>query len=126
MIALKFGVSEEGYFTNGEASLLLFFICAYVAAYAWSWGPLGWLVPSEICSLEVRFAVQGINVAVNMLFTFVIAQIFLTMLCHLKFDFFFFFAGFVLIMTIFVALLLPETRNVRIEEMNKVWKSHWF
>jgi len=25
-------------------------------------------------------------------------------------------------MTIFVALLLPETRNVRIEEMNKVWK----
>ncbi|XP_052728509.1 sugar transport protein 10-like [Vigna angularis] len=126
MIALKFGVSGEGYFTNVEASLLLFFICAYVAAYAWSWGPLGWLVPSEICSLEVRSAGQGINVAVNMLFTFVIAQVFLTMLCHLKFGLFFFFAGFVLIMTIFVALLLPETRNVRIEEMNKVWKSHWF
>jgi len=126
MIALKFGVSGEGYFTNGEASLLLFFICAYVAAYAWSWGPLGWLVPSEICSLEVRSAGQGINVAVNMLFTFVIAQVFLTMLCHLKFGLFFFFAGFVLIMTIFVALLMPETRNVRIEEMNKVWKSHWF
>ncbi|CAJ1948522.1 unnamed protein product [Sphenostylis stenocarpa] len=57
MIAMKFGVSGEGSFTNGEASLLLFFICAYVAAYAWSWGPLGWLVPSEICSLEVRSAV---------------------------------------------------------------------
>ncbi|CAJ1949517.1 unnamed protein product [Sphenostylis stenocarpa] len=56
MIAMKFGVSGEGSFTNGEASLLLFFICAYVAAYAWSWGPLGWLVPSEICSLEVRSA----------------------------------------------------------------------
>jgi len=126
MIALKFGVSGEGYFTNGEASLLLFFICAYVAAYAWSWGPLGWLVPSEICSLEVRSAGQGTNVAVNMLFTFVIAQVFLTMLCHLKFGLFFFFAGFVLIMTVFVALLLPETRNVRIEEMNRVWKSHWF
>ncbi|XP_047180476.1 sugar transport protein 4-like, partial [Vigna umbellata] len=126
MIALKFGVSGEGYFTNGEASLLLFFICAYVAAYALSWGPLGWLVPSEICSLEVRSAGQGTNVAVNMLFTFFIAQVFLTMLCHLKFGLFFFFAGFVLIMTIFVALLLPETRNVRIEEMNKVWKSHWF
>ncbi|KOM37736.1 hypothetical protein LR48_Vigan03g111800 [Vigna angularis] len=126
MIALKFGVSGEGYFTNGEASLLLFFICAYVATYAWSWGPLGWLVPSEICSLEVRSAGQGTNVAVNMLFTFFIAQVFLTMLCHLKFGLFFFFARFVLIMTIFVALLLPETRNVRIEEMNKVWKSHWF
>ncbi|CAJ1948548.1 unnamed protein product [Sphenostylis stenocarpa] len=120
MIAMKFGVSGEGSFTNGEASLLLFFICAYVAAYAWSWGPLGWLVPSEICSLEVRSAGQSTNVAVNMLFTFVIAQIFLTMLCHLKFGLFFFFAGFVLIMTIFVALFLPETRNVRIEEMNRI------
>ena len=109
-----------------EANILLFLICAYVAAFAWSWGPLGWLVPSEICSLEARSAGQAINVAVNMFFTFAIAQIFLTMLCHLKFGLFFFFGGFVLIMTIFIALLLPETKNVPIEEMNRVWKSHWF
>jgi hypothetical protein len=48
------------------------------------------------------------------------------MLCHLKFGLFFFFAGFVAIMTIFIAMLLPETKNVPIEEMNRVWKSHWF
>ncbi|KAI5412755.1 hypothetical protein KIW84_057400 [Lathyrus oleraceus] len=34
MIAIKFGVSGEGSFTHVEANLLLFFICAYVAAYA--------------------------------------------------------------------------------------------
>ncbi|CAJ2674052.1 sugar transport protein 10-like [Trifolium pratense] len=126
MIASKFGVTGQGSFTKGEADLLLFFICAYVAAFAWSWGPLGWLVPSEICALEVRPAGQAINVMVNMLFTFMIAQVFLTMLCHLKFGLFFFFAGFVAIMTIFIACLLPETKNVPIEEMNRVWKSHWF
>lgn len=126
MIAIKLGVSGEGSFTKTEADLLLVFICLYVAAFAWSWGALGWLVPSEICSLEVRSAGQATNVAVNMLFTFIIAQVFLTMLCHLKFGLFFFFAGFVLIMSIFVALFLPETNNVPIEEMNKVWKSHWF
>ncbi|CAI8592684.1 unnamed protein product [Vicia faba] len=126
MIAINFGVSGEGSFTHIEANLLLFFICLYVAAFAWSWGPLGWLVPSEICSLEVRSAGQATNVAVNMLFTFAIAQIFLTMLCHLKFGLFFFFAGFVLIMTIFIVMFFPETNNVPIEEMNKVWKSHWF
>ncbi|XP_054783048.1 sugar transport protein 10-like [Prosopis cineraria] len=126
MIALKFGVSGQGSFSKVEADVLLVLICAYVAAYAWSWGPLGWLVPSEICPLEIRSAGQAVNVAVNMFFTFIIAQIFLLMLCHLKFGLFFFFAGFVLIMTIFVALLLPETKNVPIEEMHLVWKSHWF
>ncbi|CAK8543889.1 unnamed protein product [Lathyrus sativus] len=126
LIAMKLGVSGEGSFTKSEANLLLFFICAYVAAFAWSWGALGWLVPSEICSLEVRSAGQATNVVVNMLFTFIIAQIFLSLLCVLKFGLFFFFAGFVLIMSIFIAFLLPETNNVPIEEMNMLWKSHWF
>ncbi|XP_028770070.1 sugar transport protein 10-like [Neltuma alba] len=126
LIALKFGVKGEGSFTKSEADLLLLFICLFVAAFAWSWGPLSWLVPSEICPLEVRSAGQSINVAVNMLFTFGIAQVFLPMLCYLKFGLFFFFAGFLVMMTIFVALLLPETKNVPIEEMNSVWNSHWF
>ncbi|KAG5008526.1 hypothetical protein JHK85_027068 [Glycine max] len=126
MIGLKFGLNGEGSFSKGEADVLLFFICAYVAAFAWSWGPLGWLVPSETCSLEIRPAGQAINVAMNMLFTFIIAQVFLTMLCHLKFGLFFLFAGCVVIMTLFIALLLPETKNVPIEEMNRIWKAHWF
>ncbi|KAM1302034.1 hypothetical protein ACFX2H_012999 [Malus domestica] len=126
MIAMKFGLSGEGSFTKHEANWILFLICAYVAAFAWSWGPLGWLVPSEICPLEIRSAGQAINVSVNMLFTFIIGQVFLSMLCHLKFGLFFFFAGFVLIMTIFIAVFLPETKNVPIEEMNIVWKAHWF
>jgi len=64
--------------------------------------------------------------ATNMLFTFTIAQVFLTMLCHLKFGLFYFFVGFVVIVTIFIALLLPETKNVHTEEMNILWTSHWF
>lgn len=126
IIALRFGLNGQGSFSKVEADILLFFICAYVAAFAWSWGPLGWLVPSEICSLEIRPAGQAINVATNMLFTFVIAQVFLSMLCHMKFGLFFLFGGFVIIMTIFIAFLLPETKNVPVEEMSILWTSHWF
>lgn len=126
MIGMKFGVNGLGTLTSTEANLVLFFICAYVAAFAWSWGPLGWLVPSEICPLEIRSAGQAINVSVNMFFTFIIAQGFLALLCHLKFGLFFFFAGFVTIMTIFVAFFVPETKNVPIEEINRVWRAHWF
>ncbi|KAG5221864.1 sugar porter family MFS transporter [Salix suchowensis] len=126
MIAVNFGTQGVGELPKGSANLVLFFICAYVAAFAWSWGPLGWLVPSEICPLEIRSAGQAINVSVNMFFTFVIGQFFLSMLCHMKFGLFLFFAGFVVLMTIFVYFFLPETKNVPIEEMNRVWKAHWF
>ncbi|XP_011624624.1 sugar transport protein 4 [Amborella trichopoda] len=126
MIGKVFGVSGTGSLTKGQADVVVFLICTYVAAFAWSWGPLGWLVPSEIFPLEIRSAGQSINVSVNLLFTFVIAQVFLTLLCHLKFGLFFFFAGWVLIMTIFIYIFLPETKNVPIEEMHLVWKKHWF
>ncbi|EOX99090.1 Major facilitator superfamily protein [Theobroma cacao] len=126
ILGLKFGTDGEGSLSKGYAEFVLFLICAYVAAFAWSWGPLGWLVPSEICPLEIRSAGQAINVSVNMFFTFIIAQLFLSMLCHMKFGLFFFFAAFVVTMTIFIFYFLPETKSVPIEEMNRAWKAHWF
>nr|CAD1823249.1 unnamed protein product [Ananas comosus var. bracteatus] len=111
---------------QGYASCVVLFICVYVAGFAWSWGPLGWLVPSEIFPLQIRSAGQSINVSVNMFFTFIIGQAFLTLLCRLKFGLFYFFGGWVLVMTIFIGLFLPETKNVPIEEMVLAWKKHWF
>ncbi|XP_048599918.1 sugar transport protein 10-like [Brassica napus] len=125
-IGLKFGTTGTGTLTPATADWILVFICVYVAGFAWSWGPLGWLVPSEICPLEIRPAGQAINVSVNMFFTFLIGQFFLTMLCHMKFGLFYFFAGMVAIMTIFIYFLFPDTRGVPIEEMGRIWKQHWF
>ncbi|ERN03514.1 hypothetical protein AMTR_s00003p00270500 [Amborella trichopoda] len=126
LLGVKFGLSGTGHLSKGYADLVVFFICVYVAAFAWSWGPLGWLVPSEIFPLEIRSAGQSINVSTNLLFTFAIAQAFLAMLCHLKFGLFFFFAGWVFVMTTFIYFFLPETKNVPIEEMALVWRKHWF
>ncbi|KAH1190959.1 Sugar transport protein 13 [Glycine max] len=112
--------------SKGFAVLVVVLVCIFVSAFAWSWGPLSWLIPSEIFPLETRSAGQSIAVCVNLLCTFVIAQAFLSMLCFFKFGIFLFFSGCVLIMSTFVLLLLPETKNVPIEEMTeRVWKQHW-
>ncbi|KAK6927905.1 Major facilitator, sugar transporter-like [Dillenia turbinata] len=127
LIALKFGVSGEVTFLpKWYGGLVVLCLCLYQAAFAWSWGPLAWLVPSEIFPLEIRSAAQSITASVNMLFTFGVAEVFLTMLCHLKYGLFILFAAFVLIMTLFVYFFLPETKNIPIENMNHIWKEHWY
>ncbi|GAV79418.1 Sugar_tr domain-containing protein [Cephalotus follicularis] len=124
-IAAKFGVSgNPGELPKWYAILVVVAMCIYIAGFAWSWGPLGWLVPSEIFPLEIRSAAQSINVAVNMIFTFAIAQVFTLMLCKMKFGMFIFFACFVVAMSIFIYCCLPETKGVPIEEMAIVWKNH--
>ncbi|KAL3693619.1 hypothetical protein R1sor_007270 [Riccia sorocarpa] len=108
------------------AIIVVILVCVYVAAFDWSWGPLAWLIPSEIYSLDIRSAAQSLTVAVNFAFTFLIGQIFLTLFCNIKWGTFFLFAGFLLFMTVFVALLLPETKGVPLEEMDYIWTKHWF
>ncbi|KAJ9164032.1 hypothetical protein P3X46_023649 [Hevea brasiliensis] len=119
-------LGDQGGIGKGYAYIVLILICIYVAGFGWSWGPLGWLVPSEIFPLEIRSAGQSIVVAVSFIFTFIVAQTFLSMLCHLKSGIFFFFGVWVVIMTAFVYLLLPETKNMPIEKMDIVWRDHWF
>ncbi|KAI8564528.1 hypothetical protein RHMOL_Rhmol03G0188600 [Rhododendron molle] len=119
-------LGDIGGVSKNCAISVLISICVYVAGFAWSWGPLGWLIPSEIFPLEIRSAGQSINVAVNFFFTFVVAQTFLAMLCHLKSGIYFFLGGWVAVMTMFVYLFLPETKNVPIEKMDGVWREHWF
>lgn len=125
-VVLATQLGDHGGVSKGYAILVLVLICVYIAGFEWSWGPLGWLIPSEIFPLEIRSAGQSINVAVNFFFTVVSAQTFLAMLCHFKSGIFFFFGGWVVVMTVFVYLFLPETKNVPIEQMDRVWREHWF
>ncbi|KAG4972757.1 hypothetical protein JHK87_029578 [Glycine soja] len=130
VIAIILGIKVTDHsddLSKGIAILVVVMVCTFVSSFAWSWGPLGWLIPSETFPLETRSAGQSVTVCVNLLFTFVIAQAFLSMLCHFKFGIFLFFSGWVLVMSVFVLFLLPETKNVPIEEMTeRVWKQHWF
>ena len=125
-ILLATGLKDGQQLSHPTAIVIVLMVCIFVSAFAWSWGPLGWLIPSETFPLETRSAGQSVTVCINLLFAFGVAQAFLSMLCHFKYKIFFFFASWVLIMSVFVLFLLPETKNVPIEEMmDRVWKKHW-
>ncbi|XVE56420.1 hypothetical protein DITRI_Ditri04bG0007500 [Diplodiscus trichospermus] len=119
-------LGDQGVLSQGCTYLILVMICVYLIGFSLSWGPLGWLVTSEIYPLEIRSAGQSVTVAMSFLLCFLVGQTFLAMLCHMKSGIFFFFGGWVAVMTAFVYFLLPETKNLPIEQMEKVWREHWF
>lgn len=130
IIAIILGLKVKDHsedLSHGYPIFVVIMVCTFVSSFAWSWGPLGWLIPSETFPLETRSAGQSVTVCTNFLFTFVIGQAFLSMLCHFKYGIFLFFSGWVLIMSVFTLFLIPETKNVPIEEMTeRVWKQHWY
>lgn len=109
------------------AKVVVTLVVIFVAGFAWSWGPICWLISSEIYPLETRNAGYFFAVSMNMLCTFIIAQAFLSMLCHMRWGIFFFFAGWLVISCTFAAVMLPETKGIPIDEMiDRAWKKHWF
>lgn len=124
VLALFFGTGKE--LSKGVSVFLVIVIFLFVLAFGRSWGPLGWLVPSELFPLEIRSAAQSVVVCVNMIFTALVAQLFLMSLCHLRYGIFLLFAGFMIIMTCCVYFFLPETKQVPIEEIYLLFENHWF
>ncbi|MED6180607.1 hypothetical protein PIB30_011643 [Stylosanthes scabra] len=123
-LAVDFGDGKE--LSKGVSYFLVIVLFLFVLAYGRSWGPLGWLVPSELFPLEIRSAAQSIVVCVNMIFTALVAQLFLVSLCHLKYGIFLLFAALIVIMSLFIFFLLPETKQVPIEEIYLLFENHWF
>ena len=100
------------------------FICIYISGFAYSWGVLAWLIPSEVNPIATRSAGMGIAASSNFLFTFVIGQSFLSMLCSMTYGVFYFFAIIVVIMTVLVHIYVPETKGLPVEGVYEVVQKH--
>ncbi|CAN1188568.1 Sugar transport protein 5 [Linum perenne] len=120
------GVSGTERLSKSLAIAVLILMCTYGAGFGWSWGPLSWLIPSEIFPIKIRTTGQSISLAINFATTFVLSQTFLAMLCHFKYGAFLFYAGWVTVMTLFIVFFLPETKGIPLDSMQAVWEQHWY
>ncbi|KAH7001016.1 sugar transporter [Ilyonectria destructans] len=97
------------------------FIWLYISNFAFSIGCVNWIMPSEIFPPGVRSQAVGVAIGTNWLSNFIVALITPRMLSAIEFGTFYFFFGFCLFLGVWVYFFVPETKGVRIEEMDKLF-----
>ncbi|CAE6471097.1 unnamed protein product [Rhizoctonia solani] len=97
--------------------------CLYIFAVATcgSWNGISWIICAEIFPLSVRALCQAITTATHWLFAFAMARATPYMLANIEYGFYLFFATCMMAMIPLVYFLLPETKGVSLEHVDKLF-----
>ncbi len=111
-------VSDPAMIGSGPKAVLIASAILYIFGFAVSWGPVVWIVCSEIFPLEGREIGMTITTMVNWTFAgLVMANALSFMQAHGNASIFYVFAGFCVLAVAFVAWFVPETKGITLEEM---------
>ena len=105
-------------------------ILIYSASFMFSWGPICWVLISEIFPNTVRGAAVAIAVAAQWIFNFVVSSTFVPMFnMHITpnddFGHWFTYGLYgvmCIVAAVFVWKLVPETKGKTLEDMSRLWK----
>lgn len=129
--ALGMALSMAGlgftFFMQASGFLALFFILSFIASFAFSWGPVTWVLLSEIFPNSIKGA-MGVAVAAQWLANLLVSTTFPMMAdsTYLSERFHNGFAYWVyavmgIIAALVVKRLVPETKGRTLEEMEALW-----
>jgi SP family xylose:H+ symportor-like MFS transporter len=116
------------FYTHNEGMMALIFMLSYTAFFAMSWGPVTWVLLSEIFPNSVRGAMsiavsaQWIaNWLVSLTFPIMNDNHWLTSLFNHGFSYWIY-GVMGILAALFVWKLVPETKGKTLEEIEKIWK----
>jgi sugar porter (SP) family MFS transporter len=108
--------------------VLIVFVCLYIFFFAASWGPVAWVVTSEIYPLKVRAKSMSISTAGNWILNFVIAYGTPYLVnpgqgyADLASKIFFVWGAFCIIGGIFVYYMVYETSKISLEQIDEMYE----
>ncbi|XP_076701274.2 solute carrier family 2, facilitated glucose transporter member 6 isoform X4 [Callospermophilus lateralis] len=96
----------------------------FIMGYAMGWGPITWLLMSEILPLRARGIASGLCVLVSWLTAFVLTKSFLLVVKAFSLQVpFFFFAAICLVSLVFTGCCVPETKGRSLEQIESFFSS---
>lgn len=109
-----------GFYSGAEASVVVFFVSAFIASHAVGQGAVIWTFISEIFPNSVRDYGMSLGSGTHWICAAIITLITPTVLSAFSGGTIFaFFAGMMVLQLIFVWQIMPETKNKTLEELEK-------
>ncbi|XP_021782774.1 solute carrier family 2, facilitated glucose transporter member 6 isoform X2 [Papio anubis] len=112
--------APAGYLTLVPLLATMFFIMGY----AMGWGPITWLLMSEVLPLRARGVASGLCVLASWLTAFVLTKSFLPVVSAFGLQVpFFFFAAICLVSLVFTGCCVPETKGRSLEQIESFFRT---
>ena len=98
-------------------------IMIYSASFMFSWGPICWVLISEIFPNTIRGAAVAIAVACQWISNFIVSSTFVPLYTWSPAFTYGMYALFCIIAAVFVWKLVPETKGKTLEDMTALWRN---
>jgi len=109
---------------SAAGNAIIAFICLFIVNFAYSWGPIAWIIPAEIFPINVRAKGIALSTMSNWLANFAIAKSVPNLVLPTGFGVggtFLFFAGFAVLEFFWVMTHIHETSGITLEKMNLIF-----
>ncbi|KAH7028800.1 general substrate transporter [Microdochium trichocladiopsis] len=110
-----------GPMTSGGIAAVFFFYL-WTAFYSPTWNPLPWVYNSEMFDENSRSIGQASAAANNWFWNFIISRFTPQMFLTMGYGVYFFFASLMIMSATFVFFLMPETKGLPLEAMNRLFE----
>ncbi|KKK25164.1 MFS sugar transporter [Aspergillus ochraceoroseus] len=124
IIAGIFGQNENQWDTHRAAGWgAVAMVWLFVVHFGYSWGPCAWIIIAEIWPLSVRAKGTSLGASANWMNNFIVGQVTPDMLSGIKYGTYIFFGLITTLGALFIAFLVPETKQLSLEEMDTIFGS---
>lgn len=97
-------------------------VMIYSASFMFSWGPICWVLISEIFPNTIRGAAVAIAVAFQWIFNFIVSSTFVPMYTWSPAFTYGLYCAMCIVAAVFVWKLVPETKGKTLEDMTALWR----
>ena len=99
-------------------------VIVYAAFFMMSWGPICWVLISEIFPNTIRGKAVAIAVAFQWIFNYIVSSTFPALYDFSPMFAYSLYGVICVIAALFVWRWVPETKGKTLEDMSKLWKKH--